>query len=668
MAGPPPRGRVVRVAPSPELARLARACGVATSYRDWSGRPVQVEDRVVAAVLAALGRDAERPGAELARLAAARRADLLPPTVATSSDRSQRRALPRPADAAEIVFEDGQRRPVVLVGGAVVLPRGLPPGWHELRVRAAGGLADRWRSAVLVVSPARVPAPGRPLWGWSLQLYGLRSATSWGMGDYADLARFAGWAGAHGADLVLVNPLHAEAPVVPVETSPYYPGSRRFPSVLSLHPESLPEYRAATAAVREQVGRLRAGVAGQGLVDRDAVWTAKAAALELLAPADLAMPPAGPLRDVASFHAVAEREGRDFRRWPAGVRADPRRVAFHGWLLAAAQTQLGAAGAAGRAGGLGAGILHDLAVGVDPGGADAYTLPGALVADVTIGAPPDSFNQQGQDWQMCPWHPGRLAELGYAPVRDVMRAAVRHGGGVRVDHVLGLFRTWWIPRGNPASAGTYVAADAEALLAVLTLEAHRAGALVVGEDLGTVTDEVRVELGRRGILGSTVLWFEAGAPEGWRSQAAASVTTHDLPTTAGWLAGDHVRLRHRLGLLGRDLAAEQLEWSAQRESLLAELRRRGWGEDPVVGLHRMLAASPSQVLLAQLADAVADRRQPNLPGTTDAYPNWRLPLADASGTEVTLEALADHPGPAQLAEVLHRDAAAGRIAAAGVET
>lgn len=668
MAGAPPGAGLVRVEAGPELARLARASGVATGYLDWAGRPVRVQARVVAAVLTALGSDPSRPGAELARLAAARRADLLPPTVATSSDRSQRRPLPRPADAAEIVFEDGERRPVALAGGAVLLPRGLPPGWHELRVRAFGGLADRWRSAVLVVAPARVPVPGRPLWGWSVQLYGLRSATSWGMGDYADLARFAAWAGGGGADLVLVNPLHAEAPVVPVETSPYYPGSRRFPSVLSLHPESLPEFRAATAAVREEVARLRAGLAGEGLVDRDAVWTAKAGALELLAPPDLPMPPAGPLRDVATFHAIAEREGRDFRRWPAAAGAELRRVAWHAWLLAAADTQLGAAGAAGRVGGLGAGIMHDLAVGVDPGGADAYTLPGALVADVTIGAPPDSFNQQGQDWQMCPWHPSRLAELGYAPVRDVMRAVLRHGGGVRVDHVLGLFRTWWIPRGNPASAGTYVQADAEALLAVLTLEAHRAGALVVGEDLGTVTDQVQVELGRRGILGSTVLWFTDGAPESWRAQAAASVTTHDLPTTAGWLAGDHVRLRHRLGLLGRDLAEEQQEWADQRESLLAELRRRGWAENPVVGLHRMLAASPSRVLFAQLADAVGDRRQPNLPGTTDAYPNWRLPLADATGTEVTLEALHEHPGPPRLAEVLQREHGVGRIGAPGVET
>jgi 4-alpha-glucanotransferase len=311
------------------------------------------------------------------------------------------------------------------------------------------------------------------------------------------------------------------------------------------------------------------------------------------------------------------------------------------------------------------GIVHDLAVGVDPGGADAWGLQDVLAIDVTVGAPPDSFNQQGQDWRLPPWRPDRLAEAGYGPYRDMLRAVLRSAGGVRIDHVMGLFRLWWVPPGASAADGTYVYYDDEALLGVLALEAHRAGALVVGEDLGTVEPRVAEALAERNILGSAVLWFERDAatdgplpPARWREQVMASVTTHDLPTAAGFLADEHVRVRAELGQLGHSVEEEQARVAKERSELLDLLRAEGLltadasREDTVLAMHAVLAEAPSRLVLAALGDAVGDLRQPNLPGTVDQYPNWRLPVADSSGRPVTLEELESSDRVRRLAALL----------------
>jgi 4-alpha-glucanotransferase len=280
---------------------------------------------------------------------------------------------------------------------------------------------------------------------------------------------------------------------------------------------------------------------------------------------------------------------------------------------------------------------------------------------VQVGAPPDPFNQLGQDWSQPPWQPGRLEEEGYAPFRDLVAAVLRHAGGVRVDHVIGLFRLWWIPAGLPASEGTYVRYDHEALIGVLALEAHRAGAVVVGEDLGVVEPSARDYLRSRGILGTSILWFERdhqGDPlpaERWRELCLASVTTHDLPPTAGYLAGDHVRLREQLGLLTRPLAEVQAADDAERESWLAELRRRGLlpddasVEQTVAALHAYLSLTPARLRCVALTDAVGDRRTQNQPGTVDEYPNWRVPLSGPDGTPLWLEDVLASPRAAALA-------------------
>jgi 4-alpha-glucanotransferase len=304
---------------------------------------------------------------------------------------------------------------------------------------------------------------------------------------------------------------------------------------------------------------------------------------------------------------------------------------------------------------------------VHPAGADAWAQQDAFAHGMSVGAPPDAFNARGQDWGLPPWRPDVLAASGYGPYRALLRGLLAHAGALRIDHVMGLFRLWWVPEGRPPTDGTYVSHDAEAMLAVLVLEAHRAGAVVIGEDLGTVEPGVREALARRGVLGTSVLWFERDwtgtgrplPPERWREGCLATATTHDLPSTAARLTGDHVTLRHRLGLLARTLEQEQAEDAADTATWLGLLARLGMlpegegdEEGAVRAVHRFLLRTPARMVGVWLPDTVGDRRPQNLPGTWDQYPNWRLPVADAGGHPVTLEELASSPRLHHLMEVL----------------
>lgn len=297
------------------------------------------------------------------------------------------------------------------------------------------------------------------------------------------------------------------------------------------------------------------------------------------------------------------------------------------------------------------GVLHDLAVGVHPTGADAWSLNRSLARGASVGAPPDAYNQLGQDWSQPPLRPDALAEEGYAPFRDIVRAALRNSGGVRIDHILGLFRLWWIPEGAPPTEGTYVRYDHEAMLGVLALEATRAGAVVVGEDLGTVAPGVRETLSDLGVLGTSVMWFEKRdnqpvPPEEYRRLCMASVTTHDLPPTAGYVDLVHVDVRGDLGQLTGDAEEERRSAAAEIEAFRKEVRDRDLleGDSPddlVVGLHRFIAAAPSLLVAVSVSDLVGDRRPVNMPGTSDEYPNWRVPLTDADGRLVSLDGLVE---------------------------
>lgn len=655
------------------LAQLAAAHGVVIEYENQLHEPITVEPAAIRRVLAALGVDESSVDPPPA---------VLPPTVVVTAGRPP--TLPEREVTVEL--EDGRT-----VATTVSALGELPLGWH--RLRAAG------ESATLVVAPQRVPLPPR-MWGWMLQLYAIRSESSWGLGDLGDLAELARWSGAElGAGLVLINPLHAVAPVLPIAPSPYYPTSRRFINPIYLRVEATPEYSGADPAVCRRVDALGAPLRARNRedrLDRDAVWTAKIAALELLWPTDrraetatyLTSTPG--LAEFALFCALAEQHGIPWQDWPVELH-DPRgaaataaravlrdRVDFFCWLQFLCHEQLTATQRAASAAGMPVGIVHDLAVGVDPGGADAWALQNVLAGSATVGAPPDTFNQRGQDWGLPPWHPRRLAEAGYAPYRDLLRSILPRGGGVRIDHILGLFRLWWIPNGSTAAEGAFVRYDDEALLGILALEAARAGAIVVGEDLGTVERRVQAALVDRGVLGSALLWFERDEdprtgrdrgpkrPAQWRELALASLSTHDLPTAAGFLAGEHVRIRAELGQLTRPVAAERAAAQRAREELLALLRSEGLldGSDgaadgpvseTVLAMHALLARTPCRIRVAQPADAVGDLRQPNLPGTTREYPNWRLPIAGPAGP-VTLEDLQHSADVRRIARLLARSA------------
>jgi 4-alpha-glucanotransferase len=672
---------------SPDLAQLASRHGVATSYRDWADETVEVSARAVTSALAALGVPADSEEAVAASLAAADAAPwsrLLPPSVVVRG-RAGTVDVHAPEGVEvqlELELEDGTRRAVPVAGPVTARRAGAerravrlsdpPDGWHRLRATAGESAAE----AVLLVAPARLQLPSGldRAWGWMVQLYSLRSSGSWAMGDYADLRTVVDRTAADGAGVVLLNPLHAETPVPPINPSPYSPSSRRFRAAVYLRIEDTPEYAGAAADVRAAVDALRPA-AEPDRIPRDPVWRAKAAALELLWPLhradDLAAwrsSQGAPLEELAVFCALAEQHGTPWQGWPEDLRrpdgagvgparerlAD--RVAFWCWVQLLVDEQL-----AGLGGDMVVGVVHDLAVGVDAGGADAWALQDALALGTTVGAPPDSFNQQGQDWGLPPWRPDRLAEMGYLPFRDVVRGVLRHAGGLRIDHVMGLFRLWWVPAGAGAAEGTYVSYDSEAMLAVLALEASRAGAVVIGEDLGTVEDRVRTSLEHTGVLGSAVLWFETDdgtyvAPQQWRELALATVTTHDLPTVAGFLADEQVRVRDELGQLGLTVEQERERVREDREALMDMLRSTGLLEacDGDVGLamHAALLAAPSRLVLAAFGDAVGDLRQPNLPGTVDEYPNWRLPVADGTGRPLSLEELLDSPGVRRLTALM----------------
>jgi 4-alpha-glucanotransferase len=341
------------------------------------------------------------------------------------------------------------------------------------------------------------------------------------------------------------------------------------------------------------------------------------------------------------------------------------KVRFHAWLQWVAAEQRAAAQAAARAAGMSIGVIGDLAVGAYPGGADTWALAGVLATGASAGAPPDEFNPRGQDWALSPWHPGRLAAAGYQPLADLVRAAFRHGGGLRADHVMGLFRLWWVPRGMAPHQGAYVRYRHEAMVGVLAGEAARAGALAVGEDLGTVDQWIRDYLAAHRVLGTSMLWFERLPdgrplpPQRWRHDCLATVGTHDVPPAAAFVTGEHVALRFGLGLLTGSLDAEReraaAALSAWRDALTGQGLIAGTDPSPAEftrALYAYLARTPSVLLGVSLADAVGDRRPQNLPGTTDGYPNWRIPLCDGDGRPVLLEDLATNPGVADLAQAV----------------
>jgi 4-alpha-glucanotransferase len=594
-----------------ELTRKAQQHDVAVSYQDWRGRLVEVPDETLAAVLSVLESDGARA---------------------------------------------------------------------ERRGPGAGGIAG---------DDAVAPYPAHRSWGFTVQLYSVRSRLSWGHGDLHDLAELATWSGrALGADFILVNPLHAAEPLPPVSPSPYLPMTRRQVSPLYLRIEDIPEYAGLSAGDRARVealaAPLRAASTTAALIDRDAVWTAKRTALEMIRTVPLSAGRQAEFdafggrdrratRDWATWCAIAEVHGSDWRSWPSAL-ADPEsaevaefgrthqdRVEFHAWVQWLVAEQAAAAQRAARQAGMGIGVIADLAVGTHPGGADAWARQDVIVPGISVGAPPDEFNQRGQDWTLPPWHPGRLAALAGRPLAELVAATTRNAGGMRVDHVMGLARLWWIPAGMPPVAGTYVRYDHELLGGVVATEVARADALAIGEDLGTVEPWLRQFLAARRVLGTSMLWFERRAdgtprrPGGWRRGCLATVGTHDMPPAASFLTGDQVTIRAELGQLTRPEATERAVARADADRWVTMLAREGLlpgatrarhpsPEEFTVAVYGYLTRTPALLIGVSLADAAGERRPQNLPGTVDEYPNWRVPLTDSEGKPVLLEDLPAHPG------------------------
>jgi 4-alpha-glucanotransferase len=524
---------------------------------------------------------------------------------------------------AEISLEDG-----TVLQTTERLPGDLPPGYHRLR-RAGNEIR-------LIVAPRRCHLPaGTRIWGWAAQLYAARSRESWGIGDLADLRRLARWSSTLGAGMLLINPLSAVTPVAPLQPSPYYPTSRRFRNPVYLRVE---EAHGADAA-RLHLERLAA--AGRALnegrrIDRDAVWKLKAEALERLwagftgdARFEAYRREHGPgLRDFATFCALAERHGAGWQGWPAEFRrpespavarfADEHagRVGFHEWLQWNLDEQLGRAAPALR-------LMQDLPIGVDPGGADAWAWQDVLTTQASVGAPPDRYNEGGQDWGLPPFVPHRLAAQGYEPFVQTIRAALRHAGGLRIDHVMGLFRLFWVPRGRTPHDGAYVRYPADDLLAIVALESQRAGAIVVGEDLGTVEAGVRERLAEHAILSYRVVWFEPEPPERYPELALAAVTTHDLPTIAGLWTGADLEAQ---AAIGREPNRAGLDETRGRLRRITGATDDAPVAEVIERIHERLGKAPSLIVTATLDDALAVAERPNLPGTVDEWPNWSLAL------------------------------------------
>lgn len=699
------------------LVEIADRYGVATGFHDWTGRFLAVSEATLVAALGALGVPAATEAERVEALSAHDREywrRSLPPAIVTRSGRAGTvwvHVTHGDPVGVWIRLEDGSvraglrqlennRAPYPLDGRLIgeasfEIPADLPVGYHELH--AQSGASDI--RSTLIVTPAALTPPARlgtsRAWGLATQLYSVRSERSWGIGDLTDLTDLAVWSAArHGAGFILVNPLHAAAPVAPMEPSPYLPTSRRFVNPVYLRVEAVPEF--AFVRGRGQLRKARhvanARADKRDLVDRDSAWKVKRVALKTvyrverspgreLAYEAYRTREGRSLDDFATWCALAEEYGGNWRSWPDEYRhpdapavaefaaAHAEQVDFHRWLQWQLDDQLMTTQASALQSGMSLGVMHDLAVGVDPGGADAWALQDVLALGVAAGAPPDEFNQLGQDWSQPPWRPDRLLECGYEPFRALVRTVLRHAGGVRIDHIIGLFRLWWIPDGHRPTEGTYVRYDHEAMIGIVALEAQRAGAVVVGEDLGTVEPWARDYLRERGLFGTSILWFELDRDGGggplpatrWREFCLSSVTTHDLPPTGGYLAGEHVRIRQELSLLARPADEELAADRAEQEAWLAELRRVGLlavgdasVDDVVQALYAYLGRTPSRLLALALPDAVGDVRTQNQPGTVDEYPNWRVPLAGPDGRRMTVADVFADPRAAALAEVMRR--------------
>jgi 4-alpha-glucanotransferase len=615
------------------LEKDTDAFGIVAGYRDATGKEHQTSDQTRAALRAAMHADprSERPeddGSKAVRV------------VVPGADRT----LP---GHAELVLEDGTHRAC-----SHELPADLPFGYHRLHMAGSG-------ETLLIVSPGRCFLPDTPrTWGFAAQVYAARSRESWGIGDLNDLGRLGRFTRRLGASVLMINPLTAPTPVPPIEASPYYPSSRRYTNPLYLRVEDVPGWQDLDAGYRERLTNAGRALNQARRIERDPIFQLKMEALETLFSNFRGEDgfnwyrwgQGHALIDFATYCAIAERHGKDWRAWPAPLRRpdspdvaafrgeNPRRVEFHAWLQWRLDAQVACAAET-------IGLVNDLPIGLDVAGADAWCWQDLMARDVSVGAPPDEFNAGGQDWGLTPFVPHRLRAARYEPFIETIRAMIRHAGGLRIDHVMGLFRLFWVPRELGTKGGSYVRTRADELMAIVALESHRAKAFIIGEDLGTVEPGVREKLAENRMLSYRLLYFEPHDPPAFPELALSSVTTHDLPTVAGLWTGYDAAAQKQIGIDPNEAGVKSLREKLKRLGGLAD---DAPAEAAVEATYRALARAPSRVLLATLDDALAVPERPNLPGTIKEWPNWSLALP------LPLEELEHQELPVRIARALER--------------
>ncbi|MBS7707260.1 4-alpha-glucanotransferase [Chelatococcus asaccharovorans] len=673
---------------SPDLRSLATAAGIAVDWTDAFGKRRTVKSVTLRHLLGALGLAAHTPSDIAASHNRLRQASHAAPTLVTGE---VGKPFPMPAGLRspgaqtrpfEIRLENGE----VIEGRGSAIPAIGVPGYHRLRY------GDR--EVTLAIAPSRcvsveeLTGAGRR-WGVAAQLYGLRREIdaktpvgNGGIGDFRDLADLAGVVADARGEAVSIGPVHALFSADPGRASPYAPSSRLFLNPLHADPTAIADLSQIEKALDQADMRMAMVRHNESrLIDWPAAAKAKLAflrALKSIMAADLA--PGGSyggdfadfvarggraLRDHAVFEALHaaclknDPGAHHWRQWPAEFHesgseavaafaaAQAEEVSFHLFLQWLADKSLARAQAAARDAGLGIGILCDLAIGTDGGGSYAWAHRDEVMAGVSIGAPPDLFNQLGQDWGLTALSPRTLVARDFAPFLDTLRAGMRHAGGLRIDHILGFARLWLVPDGATPDEGAYLAYPLATMLRLVALESWRHQAIVIGEDLGTVPPGLREALEDIGVIGMRVLWFERDenaykSASSWPRTATAMTTTHDLPTVAGWWTGRDIDWREKLALFGHggSAATERAARDEDRAALWSAFTTEGLVTDrepqpgaqaePVVDAAiAFVADTPADLVLIPLEDILGETEQPNLPGTVAEHPNWcrRLPIA-----------------------------------------
>lgn len=656
-----------------DIRHLARAAGLAETWTDALGQPQQVSIGSLHRILDALGLSAATP----ADIENSHRKLGLPNTLPAlvTMQAGTRLALPRGTGGAargELTYEDGSVASLrfSIRGDRLIGPTLDRVGYHRLE------FGDR--HTTVAVAPSRCVtiedrAEGKRLWGVAAQIYSLRRAGDGGIGDATAVRQLAEGAARHGADAIALSPVHSLFAADPGRYGPYSPSSRLFFNPLFADPELV--FRRERVAQHRRDGQALEQAA---LVDWPPAAAAKLGLLRRLFEdfeaqdtandTDLAKDFAAFLQesgDLLQGHALFEalhgkwlggEPARGYwRDWPPAFRqglarpddpemasflaAEGSTVRFHQFLQWLAARSFGAAQTAAVGAGMKIGLISDLAIGMDRAGSHAWSRQSDLLLGLNIGAPPDEFNRAGQDWGLSGFSPRALMATGFEPFLSTVRAAMRHAGGVRIDHIMGLQRLWLVPEGASSADGAYLDYPLDDLLRLLALESHRHGAVVIGEDLGTVPRGFRRRLTQAGIAGMDVMWFERNrgsfrTPARWRPDAVSMTTTHDLPTVAGWWRGSDIETRGALGLSAEGEAEGR---QRDRRRLWQAFTAAGTGEGPAPGLDDpgpvvdaalgFVASSPAPLMLAPVEDLLGLAEQPNLPGTIDEHPNWRRRLA-----------------------------------------